>query len=314
MRVGIIGGTGLGEALGALGGEAVTVETPFGAPSAPIRLATVDGVEVALLARHGEGHRFNPTQVPYRANVFALKALGVTHVIASGATGSLDERIEPRHLVVVDQLIDRTTRRASTFFDDFAGHVDFAAPFCPSLRAALLAQAHATPTVVHPRGTYVCIEGPALSTQAESHMHRLLGAHLVGMTALPEARLMREAEMCYALVALPTDYDCWRAKPEEAASVDVLSHVLANLKAATEHGLALIRSALPHLSAAPCACQSALAKGIWSSPATIGPDVRRRLAPLLSKYLPDEEATSSMPGQAPASHGPSSRAPTPQTG
>ncbi len=285
MRVGIIGGTGLGEALGALGGELVAVETPFGPPSSPIRLTRVDGVEVALLARHGDGHRFNPTQVPYRANVFALKALGVTHVIASGATGSLDERIEPRHLVVVDQVIDRTVRRPTTFFDDFAGHVDFASPFCPTLRSLLQAQAASVSTVVHQRGTYVCIEGPSLSPQAESHMHRLLGGHLVGMTAMPEARLMREAEICYALIALPTDYDSWRARPEDAASVDVLSEVIANLKAATENGLALIRATLRHLTAAPCACQSALAKGIWSSPATIGPEVRHRLKPLLEKYL-----------------------------
>jgi 5'-methylthioadenosine phosphorylase len=286
MRVGIIGGTGLGEALGALGGELVSVDTPFGPPAGPIRIAQVDGVEVALLSRHGEGHRFNPTQVPYRANVFALKALGVTHVIASGATGSLDERIAPKHLVVVDQVLDRTFRRPTTFFDDFAGHVDFASPFCPTLRGLLNAQADSVQTTVHPRGTYVCIEGPTLSSQAESHMHRLLGGHLVGMTAMPEARLMREAELCYALVALPTDYDCWRARPDEAASVDVLSEVIANLKAATEHGLALIRSALRHITAAPCACQSALAKGIWSSPGTIGPEVRQRLAPLLRKYLP----------------------------
>lgn len=286
VKVGIIGGTGLGEALGALGGESVTVETPFGPPSAPIRVARVEGVEVALLSRHGLGHRVNPTHVPYRANVFALKALGVTHVIASGATGSLDERIAPRHLVIADQVIDRTFRRVNTFFDDFAGHVDFASPFCPTLRRLLYGQAGACSTTVHPSGTYVCIEGPQLSSQAESHMHRQLGGHLVGMTALPEARLMREAELCYALVALPTDYDCWRARPEDAANVDVLSEVIANLKAATENGLALIRSTLRHITGAPCTCQRALAKGIWSSPETIGRDVRVRLAPLLGKYLP----------------------------
>lgn len=286
VRVGIIGGTGLGDALGALGGEVVHVETPYGPPAADIRLATIAGVDVALLARHGVGHRFNPTQVPYRANVYALKALGVTHVFASGATGSLAEHIAPRHLVVVDQVIDRTFRRPNTFFDDFAGHVDFASPFCPTLRGLLNAQAGAVDTTVHPTGTYVCIEGPQLSSQAESHMHRLLGGHLVGMTALPEARLMREAELCYALVGLPTDYDCWRVRPEDAAQVDVLSEVIANLKAATASGLALIRAALPHVSEAPCSCQRALAKGIWSAPDTIGPEVRTRLAPLLEKYLP----------------------------
>jgi 5'-methylthioadenosine phosphorylase len=286
VRIGIIGGTGLGDALGALGGELVEIDTPYGPPAAPIRVTRVDGVEVALLSRHGMGHRVNPTHVPYRANVFALKALGVTHVIASGATGSLHEDIAPRHLVVADQIIDRTFRRVNTFFDDFAGHVDFASPFCPTLRRLLNAQAGAVSTTVHPSGTYVCIEGPQLSSQAESRMHRLLGGHLVGMTALPEARLMREAEICYALVALPTDYDCWRARPEEAASVDVLSEVIANLRAATDNGLALIRSALPHITGAPCTCQSALSKGIWSAPETIDAEVRRRLAPLLKKYLP----------------------------
>jgi len=289
VMVGVIGGTGLGEALGALGaGEQRVVETPFGPPSGPLTLTEVGGVPVALLSRHGEGHMLSPSRVPYRANIYALKAAGVTHVLASGAVGSLREELAPRQLVLPDQVIDRTFRRAGTFFDDFVVHAEFAAPFCSSLRNALSKAGTGLPTRVHQGGTYVCMEGPQFSTRAESELHRSWGASLIGMTVMPEAKLAREAELCYALVALPTDYDCWRPHPASVDQQKLIEEILANLKAATQNALELIRRALPAVAALadkPCACQSALALGIWSDRARIPQDVRERLKVLVGKYL-----------------------------
>jgi 5'-methylthioadenosine phosphorylase len=287
--VGVIGGTGLGEALGAIGaGEVREVETPFGRPSSPITLSDVGGVPVALLSRHGEGHMKNPSTVPYRANLWALKSLGVTHVLASGAVGSLREEVQPRHLVVPDQVIDRTHRRASTFFDDLAVHVEFAQPFCPTLRNVLVKAGTGLPTRMHQGGTYVCMEGPQFSTRAESELHRSWGASLIGMTAMPEAKLAREAELCYALVALPTDYDCWKPHPAALDQAKLLEEILGNVKAATQNAIELLRRAIPQTAALadkPCACQSALALAIWSDRARIPAEVRQRLAPLLGRYL-----------------------------
>ncbi|HET9450169.1 MAG TPA: MTAP family purine nucleoside phosphorylase, partial [Aggregicoccus sp.] len=249
-----------------------------------------EGVKVALLARHGDGHVLNPSKVPYRANIFALKKLGVTHVLASGAVGSLREEIAPRDLVVPDQLIDRTHRRAGTFFEELSVHVELAHPFCPTLRRALLEAGEGADTRVHAQGTYVCMEGPALSTRAESLLHRAWGADLVGMTAMPEAKLAREAELHYALVALPTDYDCWQPPLPGHSAESIVAGVVKNLRAVTLSGLALIRRALPLVAQTPqgCGCDSALAMGIWSDRARTPPGVRRRLAPLLGKYLPPE--------------------------
>jgi 5'-methylthioadenosine phosphorylase len=285
----IIGGSGLGEALGTLGvGTVHDLDTPFGKPSAPITVTEIDGQRVALLARHGADHRFNPSRVPYRANLFALKQLGVTHVLASGATGSLREEIAPRELVIPDQVIDRSFRRAGTFFDELAVHVELAAPFCPTLRGLLLAAAPGVSTRVHPRGTYVCMEGPQFSTRAESEMNRAVGGDLIGMTLMPEARLAREAELCYAAIALATDYDCWRPAKAAVDKLELLKEIIANLQAATANAMALMRATLPGVGAlgdAPCSCQSALALGIWTRKEAIAPETRSRLAPLLGKYL-----------------------------
>ena len=282
--IGIIGGSGLGEALGAIGrGEAHHVDTPFGATSGPIVTTEVGGVPVALLARHGEGHLLNPSRVPYRANVFALKKLGVTRILASGAVGSLREEIAPRALVVPDQVIDRTFRRAGTFYEDLAVHVELAAPFCPALRRALGSAGPA-----RDGGTYVCMEGPQFSTRAESELHRAWGGDLIGMTAMPEAKLAREAEICYALVALVTDHDCWRPRKADLDGVRLLEEIIANVRAATETALALIRDALPDAAspgAPECSCRSALALATWSDREKIPSEVRVRLAPLLGKYL-----------------------------
>jgi len=288
--VGLIGGTGLGDVLAAqVGGEAVEVETPFGKPSAPIMMTEVAGQRVAVLARHGPGHRFNPSQVPYRANIFALKKLGVTHILASGATGSLQESIEPTHLVVADQVIDKTLRPGRTFFDSgLVAHVEFAEPFCGSLRKLLLECAGEMRGVtVHPKGTYVCMEGPQFSTRAESLLHRQWGADLIGMTSMPEAKLAREAEVCYALIAIATDYDCWRPhKPGESPEA-VLETILAHVKQGTENAIALMKAAVGRIADLPddCPCRRALALGIWTDRGAIPPETRRRLQPLLEKYL-----------------------------
>jgi len=289
VMVGVIGGTGLGEALGGLGaGEVRTVETPFGAPSGPVTVTELGGAPVALLSRHGEGHLLHPSRVPYRANIFALKSLGVTHILASGAVGSLREELQPRQLVLPDQIIDKTFRRAGTFFDDFAVHVEFASPFCATLRTALSKAGAGLSTRVHQGGTYVCMEGPQFSTRAESELHRAWGGSLIGMTAMPEAKLAREAEICYALVALPTDYDCWRPHPANVDQHKLIEEILGNVKAATQNALELIRRTIPGLAIQPekpCACQSALALGIWSDKARIPADVRERLKVLVGKYL-----------------------------
>jgi 5'-methylthioadenosine phosphorylase len=287
--VGIIGGTGLGEALGALaGGEARELDTPYGRPSGPITLAELDGIPVALLARHGEGHMRNPSTVPYRANVWALKSLGVTHILASGAVGSLREEVAPRHLVIPDQVIDRTFRRAATFFDDLAVHVELAAPFCTTLRNVLVKAGTGFPVRIHQGGTYVCMEGPQFSTRAESELHRSWGASLIGMTVMPEAKLAREAEICYALVALPTDYDCWKPHHASLDQAKLIEEILGNVKAATQNAIELVRRAVPRIAEIaerPCPCQSALSLAIWSDRTRISADVKAKLGPILAKYL-----------------------------
>lgn len=288
VMVGVIGGTGLGEALGALGGgELREVETPYGRPSGPITLAELGGVPVALLARHGEGHMKSPSMVPYRANIWALKSLGVTHILASGAVGSLREDVAPRHLVIPDQVIDRTYRRVSTFFDDLAVHVEFANPFCSTLRNVLVKAGTGFPVRIHQGGTYLCMEGPQFSTRAESELHRGFGASLVGMTVMPEAKLAREAEICYAVVALPTDYDCWKPHPASLDHAKLIEEILGNVKVATQSAVELIRRAVPLVAAVdkPCPCQSALALAIWSDRARIPQDARERLAPILGRHL-----------------------------
>ncbi len=288
--IGVIGGTGLGEALGALGaGEVRHVQTPFGPPSGPITLTEVEGQAVALLARHGEGHLRNPSTVPYRANIWALKSLGVTHILASGAVGSLREEVAPRNLVIPDQVIDRTFRRASTFFEELAVHVELAAPFCTTLRNVLVKAGTGSSARIHQGGTYVCMEGPQFSTRAESELHRSWGASLIGMTVMPEAKLAREAEICYALVALPTDYDCWKPHPASLDQAKLIEEILGNVKIATQNAIELVRRAIPkigELGDKPCSCQSALSLAIWSDKARIPPEVREKLRPILGKYLP----------------------------
>ena len=289
-KVGIIGGSGLGDALCGEGqGQRRPLSTPFGEPSDVIVETEWEGVGIALLNRHGAGHLINPSTVNYRANIYALKLLGCTHIIASGAVGSLREQIKPKDLVIPDQVIDKTHRRVATFFDGLlAAHVEFAVPFCPVLREHLVNCADAVDATVHDGGTYVCMEGPAFSTRAESDLHRAWGADLIGMTCMPEAKLAREAEIAYALVALPSDYDCWRPHPAELDKHELLKEIIANLTEATRNAIALIRAAIgrfEEIAGVPSQSHSALDLGIWSNRELIPPAAKEHYGVLVEKYL-----------------------------
>lgn len=287
--IGLIGGTGLGEALfGEAHVEEHDIDTPFGRPSSPVRVVEWDGLMVALLARHGDGHVLNPSQVPYRANIYALKSLGVAQIIAGGAVGSLRDEFKPRDLVLVDQVIDKTHRRPSTFFDEgLAVHVEFSEPFCPELRQLLFSVADRVDARVHPRGTYVCMEGPAFSTVAESEMHRAWRGDLIGMTVMPEAKLAREAEIPYALIALVTDYDCWRPHTPGVNKQKLLEEIIGHLNAATANAITLMRAAIEKLAAKPLGkspIHEALELAIWTDHSRLTPEVLERYGVLLKKY------------------------------
>jgi 5'-methylthioadenosine phosphorylase len=291
QRIGIIGGSGLGQRLLMPGeGRAVDIQTPFGPPAAAPILADWKGIPVAILARHGAGHVLNPTQVPYRANIYALKMLGCRWILASGAVGSLNENIHPRQLVLVDQAIDRTMHRASTFFDQAAVHVDFSEPVCEKLRNLVYEsrQELVADAVVHPRATYVCMEGPAFSTRAESRLHRSWGGDLIGMTLMPEAKLAREAEISYASIALVTDYDAWKPHPQGQAPVKLMREILDHLQAASENALHLMRAALPRIWEArkeDFPAQRALELALFTDKAKISSESRQRLETLWGKYF-----------------------------
>ena len=297
LKIALIGGTGLGQALAASAeGTRHEIDTPFGRPSDAILETTWAGVPVLILSRHGPGHLLNPTQIPSRANLFALKRLGATHVLASGAVGSLREEFKPRDLVIPDQVIDKTHRKSPSFFDKAAVHVEFAEPFCPVLRQILLEASRENSTFsTHDRGCYVCMEGPAFSTRAESLMHRLWGGDLIGMTAMPEAKLAKEAELPYALVALVTDYDCWRNKPGPAGSTtgdphELLNEILGNLQAATANAVNLVKRTVELMSQRrelleTCPARRALELAIWSDKSRIPPEEVQRLNPLWMKYF-----------------------------
>jgi 5'-methylthioadenosine phosphorylase len=292
IKVGLIGGSGLGQALlASTTGELYNPRTPFGHPSAPIVCAELEGIDVCVLARHGQGHRYTPSAVPFQANIFALKQLGVTHIIASGAVGSLREEVHPGHLLIPDQVIDKTFRRENSFFGDgIVAHVEFDQPFCPNLRKILLDAGKQIDNslTVHDGGTYICMEGPQFSTRAESLLHRQWGGSVIGMTCLPEAKLAREAEICYALVALPTDFDCWKEKPKGVEKRELLKEIIGNMNKSTEITIKLIQKALqllPKQVAEDCPCQSSLESAIWTERAAIAPAKIRELEPLVGKYL-----------------------------
>lgn len=283
VPVGIIGGSGLYDIEGLEVLEEITVDTPFGAPSAPITVGELSGHRVAFLPRHGKNHEFHPSVVPYRANIWALKQLGVFWTIAVNAVGSLREEIAPGDFVIPDQIIDKTTKRPNTMYDDFVVHVNLGKPFHPMLRQVLLEACQAQGLTVHDGATYVAMEGPAFSTVAESHMHRQWGAHLIGMTAMPEARLAREAEMCYASVAMPTDYDVWHETDEvDIQSIfEIFGRNVANVKEVLKRALPMI----PYDQEEACDASRALEYAIITKPPAISETSRRDFALVLDKYL-----------------------------
>jgi len=285
IEVAVIGGSGLYRMPDLADTESRVVETPFGAPSDAITIGTLAGRRVAFLPRHGVGHRIPPALVPARANFYALKSLGVRAVISVSAVGSLREEIAPLHIVVPDQIVDRTTSRPRTFFDreGLVGHVSLAEPFCPSLRDLLIEEARAAGATVHAHGAYLCIEGPRFSTKAESRLYRQWGLDIIGMTAMPEAQLAREAELCYAVLAFATDYDVWH-ESEEQVSVDlVVQNLTRNVATAQE----IIRRVVPRIAPdGDDACANALAGALMTEPARVPADVRARLGILVDKYLP----------------------------
>jgi 5'-methylthioadenosine phosphorylase len=262
--------------------EEVDVPTPFGLPSDRIAIVELAGERAAFLPRHGRGHRLAPGEVPSRANIWALKSLGVEQILAVSAVGSLAEDCRPGHFVLCDQLIDRTHGRESSFFGEgVVGHVSFAEPYCAGMREALAGVLEASGRPFHGSGTLVCMQGPAFSTRAESHLHRGWDAQLIGMTSLPEARLAREAEMCLAIVAMVTDYDCWREAEESVNVKQVLATMAGNTRALQE----LLPAMLAALSArGDCPCRQAAAGAILTDPALIPYQTRRRLELLYGKY------------------------------
>jgi 5'-methylthioadenosine phosphorylase len=282
-KLGVIGGSGLYQMEGLTGVESVEVDTPFGKPSDAIVLGSLEGVPVAFLPRHGRGHRLNPTQIPVRANIYALKSLGVERIISVSAVGSLKEEFAPLDLVVPDQLIDRTRLRDSTFFDQgMVVHISIAEPYCASTSQVIYRSAKEMGLNVHSGATMVVMEGPAFSTKAESFMYRAWGAGIIGMTALPEAKLAREAEICYATMAWITDYDCWR-QGDEAVTVEM---VIENLTKNVANSKDLLREVVPHLAGErDCDCASALKSAIITPPEHVREELKRKLAPIVGKYM-----------------------------
>lgn len=287
--IGIIGGSGLYDIEGLRKVKEVAVKTPFGAPSDKVILGELDGVRVAFLSRHGRGHRINPSEINYRANIYALKSLGVSRVISVSAVGSMKESIKPGDVVLPDQFIDLTKRRVSTFFEGgIVAHVAFGDPVCASLGAALLEATRAVGATVHQGGVYLCIEGPQFSTKGESRLYRQWGASVIGMTNLPEAKLAREAELCYATVALATDYDCWH-ETEEAVTVE---GILATLRQNVLLAKQLLRTVMPAVAAVTsCRCQRALQDAIITAPDRMPAALRRKLALLIDRAVPVKKGT-----------------------
>lgn len=278
--LGVIGGTGLYHLPELQDVTEVAIETPYGPPSAPIVQGNLSGTPVAFIARHGHGHRINPSEIPFQANVYALKQLGVTHLLSVNAVGSLQEHIPPRTAVVPDQIIDRTVNRPRTFFEDgIVAHVGLADPFCLAFREQILSTASAAQDMVHDGGTYLCIEGPQFSTRAESNLYRQWGADIIGMTAMPEARLAREAGLCYGSLAMVTDYDVWHEE-EDDVTIEIVQRVLAQN---TEAGLSVIRQIASNgLTSCDSACASAASSSLTTHPEHIAPDVHKRLDVILS--------------------------------
>jgi 5'-methylthioadenosine phosphorylase len=281
--LGIIGGSGFYEMEGLRNVRKVSVRTPFGEPSDSLTVGELQGRTLAFLPRHGRGHRLSPSRINYRANVYALKKIGADAILSIAAVGSMKERIRPGDIVVVDQFYDHTKFRPNTFFEDgIAGHIGFADPVCPTFTALAYEAAKSVVKRVHRGGTYLCMEGPAFSTRAESNVYRKWGVDVIGMTNMPEAKLAREAEICYATLALATDYDCWHDTQEDV-SIDAILDVL---RRNVENSKRIVREiALRFPLPGECRCGEALKFAIITDRKRIPPAARRRLAPLIGKYL-----------------------------
>jgi len=282
--IGVLGGSGLYNFEGLAEVRAVEVSTPFGPPSDAILTGRLGAVRLAFLARHGRGHRLLPGEIPYRANVWALKSLGVERILSVSAVGTMREDVVPGDFVIVDQFFDRTRERASTFFGrGLAAHVHFADPVCAELGGVVFETAKGLGFRVHRGGTYLCMEGPAFSTRAESRIYRQWGVDVIGMTNLPEAKLAREAEICFATIAMATDYDCWH-ETEEDVTVEAVLRVLRQNVANVRRLLAESAAKVPRERR--CACATALRDALLTAPEAIPESTRRELDPLVGKYLP----------------------------
>jgi 5'-methylthioadenosine phosphorylase len=283
VKIGIIGGSGLYTMSGLKEREEIRVETPFGAPSDNIVLGTLAGRRVAFLARHGRGHRILPSELNFRANIYAMKTLGVERILSASAVGSLKESLAPLDILLPDQFIDRTRERISTFFGNgLAAHVTFADPICPDLIQHAFHGAEQAGVRVSKGGTYVCMEGPAFSTRAESNLYRSWGADVIGMTNLQEAKLAREAEICYVTLALVTDYDCWHDS-HESVTVEM---IVANLVQNSNHAQAVILETVRNLpEKRNCRCGEALKNAMITDKALIPAETREKLSLIIGKYL-----------------------------
>jgi 5'-methylthioadenosine phosphorylase len=283
-RIGIIGGSGLYDMAELTDREERAIKTPFGDPSAPYVIATLRGKRVAFLARHGAGHRLLPSELNFRANIYGFKTLGVEYILSASAVGSLKEEFRPMDLVIPDQFVDRTRGRISTFFGrGLVAHVGFAHPFCAPLSEIVFQAAQRTGATVHKGGTYVCMEGPQFSTLAESRLYRSWGMDIIGMTNLQEAKLAREAEICYSTIALVTDYDSWHPDHDQVTVDMIVANLMKNAQTAQQVIAGAVET-LPFNRA--CECATALKYAIITRHDAVPADVKRELAPLVGKYLP----------------------------
>jgi 5'-methylthioadenosine phosphorylase len=282
-RIGVIGGTGLYDIEGLEDIKEVYPDTPFGKPSDAIMVGKLDGVGIAFLPRHGHGHRISPTEVPSRANIYALKSLGVEFIISSNSCGSFKESIKPGHLLIPDQVVDRTKGRVNTFFSDgIVAHIPFADPFCPVLSDIVYEAARETGATVHDGGIFIAMEGPAFSSRAESHLYKSWGADVIGMTVLPEAKLAQEAEICYASIACVTDYDSWH-ETHEAVSVEAILMTMRNNIDYAKKTIKLAAGRVPLKR--ECGCATALAGAIVTDLAKIPAEQKKKLDLIIGKYI-----------------------------
>lgn len=282
--IGIIGGSGLYNMEGMEIGEERGIKTPFGDPSNKMLIGKLDGIPVAFMPRHGRGHKINPSEINYRANIYAFKTLGVSQIISVSAVGSMKEELDRGHVVIVDQFVDRTRNRPYTFFEKgVVAHVSFADPVCHNLIDILYDAAKKAGATVHKGGTYICIEGPMFSSRAESNLFRSWGVDVIGMTNYQEAKLAREAEICYAAMAMVTDYDCWHKAEESVDALAVVRVMQKNVAVAQK----ILKVAIPVAAAASggCCCNKALENAIVTDPKLIPAEAKQRLEPIIGKYI-----------------------------